>query len=277
MSILSILGKFPEDSKMVRFIAEIMKGDDEYKIYDWHQKLRIHLGLHHKDVLEDYEKEYHDFMYVRDDNAKKWFRNGKLHRDDRDAEGRTLPALIHVNYQEWYIDGERHREDRDAEGKLLPARIYNKSNEQTWYWRGKIHRDERDADGQTLPADIDQFGRKRWVRHGNLHRDDRDAEGKTLPASIWTNGKKFWYRNGKNHRYEYDENGKLLPAIIWEDGTKHYFYNGQGYTSSESLQRYIDQTINKKFSDVSDVIIELENGSKITLKSAKALCFMTSS
>ena len=67
-----------------------------------------------------------------------WYKEGKLHRDERDPEtGLTLPARIYANGTKvWYKDGKKHCVDRDPEtGLTLPAEIYV-DGELYWYREG---------------------------------------------------------------------------------------------------------------------------------------------
>lgn len=101
------------------------------------------------------------------DDAKKWYRNGKLHREDGPAVERADGT------KEWYFNGRRHREDGPA--------FVNTSGYAAWYFHGKCHRE----DG---PAVEYPGGAKSWYRHGFLHREDG-------PAIEYKNGTKLWYYN----------------------------------------------------------------------------------
>jgi hypothetical protein len=70
----------------------------------------------------------------------KYYRNGKLHRDDG-------PAVIKPDgTQEWYKEGKLHRDDG-------PAVIYT-SNISNWNKDGKISKNKKLVD---LPKDINEF------------------------------------------------------------------------------------------------------------------------
>ena len=129
---------------------------------------------------------------------KRWYFNGKLHREDG-------PAIEHANGdKEWYFNGECHREDGPA------AEYVN--GDKYWYFLGSQHRE----DG---PAVEWHDGSKKWYIHGRLHREDG-------PAIKHANGHRRWYLNGKLHR----EDG---PAIEWENGTKFWWINGHSLTKEE--------------------------------------------
>ena len=67
-----------------------------------------------------------------------WYKEGKVHRDDRDPKtGLTLPAYIWEDgSQFWYKEGKRHRDDRDPKtGLTLPAIIWEDGT-QGWYKEG---------------------------------------------------------------------------------------------------------------------------------------------
>jgi hypothetical protein len=63
---------------------------------------------------------------VGSDRIKRWFLNGKLHREDG-------PAVEHLNgSKEWWVDGKRHRENGPA--------IEASNGAKFWYLHGKFHR-----------------------------------------------------------------------------------------------------------------------------------------
>jgi len=65
-----------------------------------------------------------------------WRKNGLIHRDERDENGRVLPAVIGSDgRKEWWMRGKRHRDDLDENGKILPAYIYS-NGDQYWYKNG---------------------------------------------------------------------------------------------------------------------------------------------
>jgi len=55
-----------------------------------------------------------------------WYKNGELHRDDVDENGRVLPAYVESDgHREWFKNGKRHRDDLDENGKVLPAIVFS--------------------------------------------------------------------------------------------------------------------------------------------------------
>jgi hypothetical protein len=63
-----------------------------------------------------------------DDGSKKWFENGKLHRDN------DLPAIEFANGEKrWYQHGELHR-DND-----LPA-VESANGDKRWFKNGEIYK-----------------------------------------------------------------------------------------------------------------------------------------
>jgi len=160
------------------------------------------------------------------DGSKKWIKNGKLHRDDKDENGNTLPAWIMIGgSKRWYKNGELHREEKDENGYTLPAWI-DADGSKGWYKNDKLYREEKDENGYTLPAWIKADGSRYWFKNGELHQEDKDENGYTLPAVIGADGSKRWYNGGQRHREDKDENGNTLPAWIDADGSKRWFVNG---------------------------------------------------
>ena len=65
---------------------------------------------------------------VWNDGAKKWYLNGKLHREDG-------PAIEWADGdKEWYLNGKRHREDGPA--------VEYASGAKWWYLSGKLVTEE---------------------------------------------------------------------------------------------------------------------------------------
>jgi len=44
---------------------------------------------------------------IQSDGTLYWYKNGLLHRDDLDENGRILPAAIDREGPRWYINNER--------------------------------------------------------------------------------------------------------------------------------------------------------------------------
>jgi len=106
---------------------------------------------------------------VYEDGSKRWYLDGKLHREDG-------PAFEHANgRKDWYLNGERHREDGPA--------IEWADGTKFWYLNGQRHRE----DG---PAVEWSDGSKEWRVKGQLHREDG-------PAVEWSDGTKKWWLHNK--------------------------------------------------------------------------------
>ena len=70
--------------------------------------------------------------YIDKNETIKWYKNGKLHRDD------DLPAVIwKEGTQEWYQHGLRHRENNPA--------IIRKDSLYAWWLNGNCHREDGPA------------------------------------------------------------------------------------------------------------------------------------
>lgn len=101
---------------------------------------------------------------VYNDGSQRWYRYGKLHREDG-------PAVIRADgSQKWYRNGEMHREDG-------PAGIYP-NGARSWYKDGKFHRE----DG---PAIISTNGDQSWYINGEKLTEQEFLE-KTQPAKELT-------------------------------------------------------------------------------------------
>jgi len=87
-------------------------------------------------------------IQVRIIGGIRWFKNGKLHRDN------DKPAVIHFSGSTyWYKNGEFHR-DNDQ-----PASIWNDGTKQ-WWKNGKLHRDN------DKPSIIRADGTRSWYKNG---------------------------------------------------------------------------------------------------------------
>jgi len=124
-------------------------------------------------------KTYEVRVYVN--GTKKWYLNGKLHREDGPAYERSNGTKI------WYLNGKRHREDGPA--------VEYPDGTKIWYLNGKFHRE----DG---PAVEWADGSKEWFLNGKRHREDG-------PAIEWADGTKEWFLNGNE-----------LTKKEWERKTK---------------------------------------------------------
>lgn len=156
-----------------------------------------------------------------EDGTCEWWQNGKRHRIDRDSNGLVLPAIKRYDGScEWWIDGLLNRFDKcPVQQKLLPTKI-NAKGDRVWLLNSLVHRTERDENGMVLPAFERINGHKEWWVNGKLHRDD------DLPAIMAANGSETWYKNGKIHRTTRDLNNLVLPAIQRIDGHKEWWIDG---------------------------------------------------
>jgi hypothetical protein len=88
---------------------------------------------------------------VEYDGTKKWYLNGKLHREDG-------PAIEYPSgTKEWHLNGKLHREDGPA--------VEYWSGAKRWYLYGELHRE----DG---PAIKTWNGNKRWYLNGVKHTEE---------------------------------------------------------------------------------------------------------
>ena len=125
-------------------------------------------------------------------NVKRWYKDGKLHREDGPAVELT------DGYKGWYKDNQYHREDG-------PAREFNNGYKEWWYkglfvgggdtpdsvlWE-RLTSNEVNGGPLLNGYVVDLWGDKRWYRNGRLHREDG-------PAVEYTNGRKYWYFNGEH-------------------------------------------------------------------------------
>ncbi len=103
-----------------------------------------------------------------DEDARRWFLNGKCHREDGPAIESSRGD------RDWWLHGRRHREDGPA---------YEGANgDRKWCFHGEYHRE----DG---PACEWADGTRHWCRHGRLHREDG-------PAVEGMHGIRIWYLRG---------------------------------------------------------------------------------
>jgi len=185
---------------------------------------------------------------------REWYKNGKLHRDDKDNNNLILPAHISTNLsykKEWYINGEMKRTERDEDGYLLPT---TEAGDGDKYWQNKnrkYHRDEKDKNGHTLPAVISKMSsgdyipkyigfNKFWYNNNKIHRDDKELSPNgtivTLPAIIWNDGGQEWWYKGKRHRNDKDLITKqLLPTTIYLN-KKEWWINGKRRTEENKVK-----------------------------------------
>jgi len=102
---------------------------------------------------------------VYDNGTKKWYLNGKLHREDG-------PAIEYADgSKSWWLNGKRHREDGPA--------IEWASGSKYWYLNGELHRE----DG---PAVEWASGHKFWYLNG---KNVTEKEHKELTSKATCAGK----------------------------------------------------------------------------------------
>ena len=106
---------------------------------------------------------------IDEDGTKRWYLNGKLHREDSPA------CEWSDGTERWYLNGKLHRVDGPA--VVSP---YHKG----WWLNGQRHR----VDG---PAVVSPY-HKGWWLNDKLHRTDG-------PAIEMADGSKSWYLNGKQY------------------------------------------------------------------------------
>lgn len=108
-------------------------------------------------------------------------------------------------YTTHYKNGLVHREERDESGALLPA-VYNDTRGHMEWKQNGVYCREND-----LPTYVDS-GNQYWYvgKSDTLHRETLDANGELRPAVIEACGTMKYYVNG---RIRCAPDG---PAIIWE-------------------------------------------------------------
>jgi hypothetical protein len=106
------------------------------------------------------------------DGTKKWYLNGKLHREDG-------PACEYSNGdKEWCLNGELHREDGPA--------VELGNGNKTWWLNGKRHREEG-------PAIEYPNGYKEWYLNGDLltEKEHQDQTQTCTNKVIEIDGKQY--------------------------------------------------------------------------------------
>jgi hypothetical protein len=142
---------------------------------------------------------------ITSNGAQHWYQNGELHKDDGPAlicpygsqhwykhglgHREDGPAVITDGYEEWKINGKLHRVDGPA------YKHYSYMDHEHWYFDGKLHRDDGPA--------VIQGNYKSWYIHGELHRVDGPAiQARTI---------NYFYLF--NERYNEDKFNKLLSLV----------------------------------------------------------------
>lgn len=237
---IKLLQKHSDDAELVRLVMRVSTNST----YENHAELRNHIKENGYDGV-DYKKEFHMFMYIVENNEMMVWKDeeGEYHREDKDKNGRTLPAMISLD------------------GKL-----------KFWYKHGLEHREDKDENGRQLPAIEDTDGGCEYLINGEHHRVDKDDNGLTLPSMDYPK-RMEWKKNGQSHRADLDSNGEALPSIIFENEKRYYYFEGKQMTKDELTNLILQTRINVQSPQI--VEIELECGLKIIVKSAKTLKYFS--
>ena len=144
---------------------------DEKRRPDWLDDSMLSDAEHElRQICSRYLTKDGDCTVLDTGDSKKWYLNGKPHREDG-------PAVEYPNgTKEWWINGERHRENG-------PAVEYPNGTKE-WWINGERHRENG-------PAVEYESGTKHWYLNGEQHREDG-------PACEYSNGCKFWWINGES-------------------------------------------------------------------------------
>jgi hypothetical protein len=203
----------PSNGKNYTFLGFIMmaKGAaDEKSKQICHLEMKKFIEQNARDFSEDlidqYLVEYEEFHYCIEEDAKVWRKNGVRHRTTKklvDGIMQTLPALVfNDGRMYWFVDGKKHRDDKDANGKALPAEI-GRLAARAWRKNSEYFRDDVDEFGNLLPTEIYTCGSKFWYLNGRRHRaelgknpNDKENFGKALPAVMFADGTKRWAFEG---------------------------------------------------------------------------------
>jgi|SRR5579859_4154648 len=168
------------------------------------------------DLIKSLSKVGEKVCKTNEYGTKRWFLNGKLHREDG-------PAVEYTDgYKAWYLNDELHREDGPA--------VEFTDGYKDWYYHGELitcssqEEFERLINKKDLPTcETDKYGTKRWTLDDQYHREDG-------PAIDHCDGYKAWYLYGQRHR----EDG---PAIEYYNGTKVWYYHGK-YIDCSSQEEF---------------------------------------
>lgn len=149
---------------------------------------------------------------VRDDkNNARYYRNGKLHREDG-------PAIEWADGSKtWFRNGELHRTNGPAK-ELAGGRL-------EWYENGKLKKVKL-PDGTTYwygtsglsIEDGKWFIAKQLTPYGTtIWYNSKGEVDRTDGPIVYDNGDKAWYKNGKQSKFIQADNGTVVT------------YNGNGY------------------------------------------------
>ena len=109
---------------------------------------------------------------VDESGTKRWFLNGKLHRED----GPAVEGL--KGYKAWFLNGKRHREDGPA--------VEWGDGEIEWYLNGKVHR----VNG---PAIEYSYEGKEWFLNGKKLTKKQHKKATRGSTGFWTRLCKDFY------------------------------------------------------------------------------------
>lgn len=186
--------------KMLDMLIKVKDADSDASKNKYHMKFLKFLRkkkMENDELFKQYLEEYEEYSYrVCHLGGKHWENAaGRWHRATQ-KNGQTLPAVIYNDGDtRWYQNGKLHREDRDVDGKLLPCHVFN--NLKKWRVNGVPFRDDVDEFGNLLPTEITQCGTKIWqLTDGVPHRAELGKDGKALPAIIHANGVREWHYDG---------------------------------------------------------------------------------
>ncbi len=91
------------------------------------------------------------------------------------------------NIERWYRDGKLHRDDGPAEISYFDDQL----DEEYWYRHGKLHRKDGPAE---IWYECGQIIKEYWCRDDKLHREDGPAEIYYENGQI---DEEYWRRDGK--------------------------------------------------------------------------------
>lgn len=166
--------------------------DNTYEYY-----LTFKFGPHYKEMLAMPRWKYLNLEFF--DNT--FYMNGQMHSIMRDKHGSLMPARIHNNIVEWYKCGKLHNDEKNINGQSLPAVICG-GESKMHFIDGNLHNECRDADGYLYSAvninSKDYKSLKHLLpeilhyenaeinacfKHGKLHNDDIGGDGYYFPAA----------------------------------------------------------------------------------------------
>ncbi len=91
-------------------------------------------------------------VYMSNHGHAYCFKNGKLHSDRKNANGKILPAVVRSDgIKCWYTDGVPNRVGVDKNGKKLPVVIFEDGT-RLWYENGTFILENGNITGWTLSS-----------------------------------------------------------------------------------------------------------------------------